>query len=518
MSLMTETEAKAPKRRTGRNFRTTLLRRASAALVVAGCIAAVGLTTTVPATAQVEGGAGLAANFLNPFPENETWRALVVGDYLAEGLAPGLADTMAGETRLQMQRRHRPFAGLARVDIEEDAKALEEQVVREKQHIVIFMMGMGDRGGIRLANGRRLQTGQGEWRQQYAARVDRIVRALRRRAVAVYWVGLPVTRRFDWNEDIETINDVVRERVLNNGARYIDGYKASADENGQFSDRGPDITGKVVRLRDPEGYDFTPAGYRKLAFFLERDLKRDMNAAREERSIPLAGTEAEQKRVVPESARQAPAAGEAAPAPAAGAKDARASASPVARALTDRSAPSPGQASTAPQAGDLRADNVRVSFRSAIAGGREEQVTIEIVRPAITQSVIQLVTRRDRGDKPSQVGDTLTDTLSNGLLVMRSITPSRGADRGQSRAALTQQPFFIALSKGERLPPKPGRADDFRWPRSDDIPPPPQAVPVAADGGAAVPIGTPSGRYRPRPQAPRQQPVGRPPASSVFNQ
>ncbi|CAN0191394.1 unnamed protein product, partial [Phaeothamnion confervicola] len=134
-------------------------------------------------------------------------------------------------------------------------------------------------------------------------------------------------------------------------------------------------------------------------------------------------------------------------------------------------APSPGQASTAPQAGDLRADNVRVSFRSAIAGGREEQVTIEIVRPAITQSVIQLVTRRDRGDKPSQVGDTLTDTLSNGLLVMRSITPSRGADRGQSRAALTQQPFFIALSKGERLPPKPGRADDFRWPRSDDIPP-----------------------------------------------
>jgi uncharacterized protein len=515
-----QTKATTQLGRSAQPRRATRSSCALAAIAVLCCLAAAGLCRVSPAVAQGEGAAGLAANFLNPFPENETWKALVVGDYLAEGLAPGLADAMAGETRLQMQRRYRPFAGLARVDIEEDAKALEEFVVREKQHIVVIMTGMADRTGIRLPNGRRLQVGQGEWRQQYAARVERIVRALRRRAVAVYWVGLPVTRRSDWNEDIETINDVVRERVLNNGARYIDGYKASADENGQFSDRGPDITGKVVRLRDPEGYDFTPAGYRKLAFFLERDLKRDMNAAREERSIPLAGTDAEQKRIVPETARPAPAGGEAAPPT--GARDARASASPVARALTDKSAPSPGQPAAAPQAGDLRADNVRVTFKSAAAGGREEQVTIEIVRPAITQSVIQLVTRRDRGDKPSQVGDTLTDTLSNGLLVMRSITPSRGGDRGQSRAALTQQPFFIALSKGERLPPKPGRADDFRWPRVDDIPPPPQVLPVAADASSAAvaPSGTPSGRNRPRPQAPRPQPANRPDlpsAGTVFN-
>lgn len=442
----------------------------------------------------------LAPNFLNPFPENDVWRGLVIGDYLGEGLLGGLADGMASEPRLQLQRRHRGFASLGRLDIEEDAKALEDTIVKEKIGIAVIMLGMADRAGIRLANGRRLAVGQPDWRAQYAQRVDRIVRSLRRRGVAVYWVGLPITRRSDWNEDIEAINEVFRERVLSAGGRYIDAYKESGDENGQFSDRGPDISGKLMRLRDPDGFEFTPAGYRKLAYFIERQMKRDMNAAREERTIPLAGADVEQKRINPEGAKTAAAEGAATGSgPAASVKDARAAASPVTRALT------PGTASrlvdaTASSGSDLKSDNVRVSFKAA-AGGREEQVTIEIIRPPITQSVIQLLTRRDKGDKPSEVGDTLTDTLSNGLLVMRSVTPSRagGAERAGTRGVLTQQPFFIALAKGERLPSKPGRADDFRWPREDDIPPPPETASAPISSPVPLTKGTSGGTRAQRP-------------------
>ncbi len=473
--------------------------------------------TSNPSPSQSDSG-GLAANFLNPFPENETWRAVFVGDYLAEGFTPVMADAMSGETRLQIQRKHRPLAGLARVDIEDDIRALDDFVVREKAHVAVIMLGMADRGGLRLPNGQRLQVGQPDWRVQYGARVERIVRALRRRGVAVYWVGLPVMRRSDWSEDIETMNDVIRERVLNSGARYVDAYKASADENGQFNERGPDISGKSVRLRDPDGYSFTPAGYRKLAFFLERDMKRDMTAAREERSIPLAGTDAEQKRINPETAREQVTVNTGANTVGAAAKDARASSSPVARAITDRGLPSPGQQAETAQAGDMRADNVRVSFKTAAPSGREEQVTMEILRPALTQSLIQLVTRRDRGDKPSEVGETLTDTLSNGMQVMRSVTPVRGSgERAASRAALTQQPFYIALSKGERVPSKPGRADDFRWPRADDIPLPPQVQPAAVS--APAPGAQPAKGLRPRPPGaprPQSQRPETPSPSSVF--
>ncbi len=474
---------------------TFALMVAAALLATAGLPRVDGVTMS-PAAAQQ--GSAAEANFMNPFPENDVWRGIVIGDHLADGLLGSLLDTMASERRLQLQRRHRVLSAIGRTDVEEDAKAIEDLAAKEKIGIALFMTGMADRGGIRLPNGRRLPVGQGDWRQIYAQRVDRIVRGLRRRGVAVYWVGLPMMRRADWNEDIETINEVIRERTLSAGGRYIDAFKETGDENGQFSDRGPDISGKLVRLRDPEGYDFTAAGFRKLAFFIERQMRRDMNAAREERSIPLAGSEVEQRRNIPEAARLAALSGATSgTAAAATLKDARAANSPVARALTPGIAASPSNDGVTSSAGDIKADNVRVSFRSAGADGREEQVTIEIVRPALTNSVIQLMTRRDKGDKPSQVGDTLTDMLSNGLLVMRSVTPSGASrERGAQRGSLTRQPFFIALAKGERLPPKPGRADDFRWPREDDIPPPPAQV--AAPIASPVPLvkAAPASRVR----------------------
>ena len=457
-----------------------------------------GVASFNAAAQQDARGSGFAANFLNPFPENDTWRGLVVGDYLAEGLLNGLLDAMANEPRLQLQRRHRQIQSLTR-DGDEDMRAVEDLVTKEKINVVVLMTGMFDRGGIRLPNGRRLAVGQGDWHAQYASRIDRMVRMLRRKGVAVYWVGLPIMRRTDWNEDVETINEVIRERALSNGARYVDAFKESADENGQFSDRGPDITGKVVRLRDVEGYDFTAAGYRKLAFFIEQQMKRDMSAAREERAIPLAGSEAEQKRINPDASRQAGVAPGGEPA-LKGAKDARPTAAPSGRAIAQGA---DGQSAELSPQGDLKADNIRVAFKTVGSGGREEQVTVEIVRPALSASVIQLMTRRDRGDRPSQVGETLTDTLSNGLLVMRSVTPSRpgGADRTAGRASLTQQPFFVALARGERLPSKPGRADDFRWPREDDIPPPPKAAAASAPISSPVPLAQPTKGRPKRPQA-----------------
>src|SRR5262249_57608272 len=48
---------------------------------------------------------------------------------------------------------------------------------------------------------------------------------------------------------------------------------------------------------EADGMVFTAAGNRKLALFVEQEIKRDLNLAKNERAIPLAGNEAEQKRV-----------------------------------------------------------------------------------------------------------------------------------------------------------------------------------------------------------------------------
>jgi len=86
-------------------------------------------------------------------------------------------------------------------------------------------------------------------------------------------------------------------------------------------------------------------------------------------------------------------------------------------------------------------------------------------RRLLPASVVALVTRKTSDDKAAQMGDVLVDQIPGGLTVMSSIVPPRGSDGGRRRMSPTQSPYFRVLEKGERLPSKPGRADDFAWPR-----------------------------------------------------
>jgi hypothetical protein len=244
-----------------------------------------------------------------------------------------------------------------------------------------------------------------------------------------------------------------------NGFKYIDAYTGFMDETGGYSPYGPDVTGKIRILREGDGVYFTAAGNRKLAHFVERDLRRDLTQAKADRAIPLAGAEEEQSKINPDKAKLAE------PAPGAG---------PASGAKADQAAPgTPAAAVAATQAGgasgDQKADNGKINLRMVNPGGREEVVTLDIVRPAIPASVVALVTRRESADRPSQIGESIVDQIPGGLTVMSTValgnTPGAGGSR--SRLSPAQTPYFRVLFKGERLSPKPGRADDVTWPRPE---------------------------------------------------
>ena len=79
-------------------------------------------------------------------------------------------------------------------------------------------------------------------------------------------------------------------------------------------------------------------------------------------------------------------------------------------------------------------------------------ITLDIVRPAIAESVIKIVTRKESADKPSQVGETVLDQIPGGVTVMSSITPATELGSGARRKLPpTQAPYFRLLVKGERL-------------------------------------------------------------------
>jgi len=417
-------------------------------------------------------------SYVTPFPEGDVYKLQAYGDPFAEGLLAGLNEAFAGDARLQISRRHRALAGLARGELDDELKA--EEANKEVFHIGVIMIGFWDRIHMRVSPRDRFVLGSSEWREEYGRRVDRFIKTLKRKGMALYWVGLPIMRRSDVNEAAQTMNDVAREKTYLNGVKFIDIQAHFADEAGGFTPYGPDIAGKQRLLREADGMLFTPAGNRKLALYVEQEIKRDLNQAKNERTIPLAGSEAEQKRI--NALRPRTDADTGWKGTVTAAKDGK-GAQPKAGA-TAREAP------VADTSNDQKADNGRILLRSIGASGREEQVTVDLPRPAIPSAVVALVTRKESSDRPSQMGDVVAEDVGDGLVVLSSITPAAATPGGPNRRlAPSQSPYYQVLIKGERPPPKPGRADDFSWPRvepeiaADPDPPAGRRLPRAPRAG-----------------------------------
>jgi hypothetical protein len=94
--------------------------------------------------------------------------------------------------------------------------------------------------------------------------------------VPVFWVGLPSIRGPKSTSEMLYLNDLFRTRVEKAGAAYIDIWDGFVDESGRFAVQGPDFEGQIRRLRVSDGVHFTKSGARKLAHYLEREIRRVM--------------------------------------------------------------------------------------------------------------------------------------------------------------------------------------------------------------------------------------------------
>ncbi len=441
-----------------------------------------GLIATPAARAQnAEDGSG---SYITPFPEGDTYQVMVIGDSLAEGVKGALAQTLARDARVNLVPKRRSVRTVMKGSVRRLTSDLKAELSQANVHVAVVMMGLGDRIAFRDSERKWHKVGTVTWRKKYTRTIDAVMKALKKLSIAVYWVGLPSVRRPKANAHYVMMNEIIRERAYFNGFKYIDAYTTFSDERGGFSPYGPDVTGKTKLLRTRDGVHFTYDGYYKLAHFIERELKRDLKQAQSYRSIPLAGDKAEQARI-------AAASNETEDKKSADWRTSISSKGPdgdeeaAKKSKTSKDeGPKTGYYGNK-KGGEQKADNTRINLKT-VSGGREKVVSLEIVRPAIPASIVALVTRKERPDRPSRMGDTLIDQVPGGLSVMNSVTPANevvagGANRKVSPA---RTPFFRVLVKGERLASKPGRADDISWPRPE---PPPLAElrSSANDAGAA---------------------------------
>ena len=405
-----------------------------------------------------------SASYITPFPDNDTYRLQVYGDSIAEGLLAGIVETFAGDTRLQVQRSRHAIGGVLRNEFVDEVQAIDTNLSRTPMHVALVMVGLYDRYPWRPQGGnRRVAVGSDEWKAEYGRRIDRLMKVFKARGTALYWIGLPIMRRPEASDDAQMLNELVRERAYVNGQKFIDVFSQFADEKGAFSAYGPEIEGKIRLLREADGVHFTQVGNRKLAHFIEREVRRDLTQARSDRAIPLAGTEVEQKRVR-QMRTQVPASAAAKSSTPPG-KDGKSAAEAAAGTSRGTARSVSGEALGE---NEVRADNARITVKVVGSGGKEESIAIDIVRPALPASVVAAVTWRESPDRASQVGDSITSEIGGGLTIVSSVSMSAdGAAVDRRRLTPTQTAYYRVLVKGEQLPSRPGRADDFSWPKPE---------------------------------------------------
>jgi lysophospholipase L1-like esterase len=234
---------------------------------------------------------------------------------LSDWLAYGLEEIYSDQPEIGIIRKNHLLTGLVRFDSKNETtwpQVAREFLKDQNPDVIVVMLGLEDRQSIRelvpepapkQAEGQpgqpkvaapepRRRSSQSfdfrteQWAEAYAKRIDEMIAALKTKGAPVIWVGLPAILGTRSTSDMIYLNDLFRARAERAGIVYVDVWDGFVNESGRFSRHGPDVEGQVRRLRTSEGVYFTQAGARKLAHYVEREIKRVMGTRLQLMSVP----------------------------------------------------------------------------------------------------------------------------------------------------------------------------------------------------------------------------------------
>jgi hypothetical protein len=246
-----------------------------------------------------------------------TTSIIVMGDGMADWLAYGLEEAFSDSADVAIVRKNKINSGLVHYESKGGADwphAARDILTQEKANFVVMMIGLNDRqdirgneivaveadkkkdekaasssgspdsprpptasGGVRANGNKVIEFRSDEWAKFYSRRIDEVTTALKSKGVPVFWVGLPPIRGTKSTAAAGYLNDLYRARAERDGAIYIDVWDGFVDEGGKYTNYGPDYEGQIRRLRSGDGVFFTKYGARKLAHYVEREIRRYMS-------------------------------------------------------------------------------------------------------------------------------------------------------------------------------------------------------------------------------------------------
>ncbi|WP_286157155.1 DUF459 domain-containing protein [Sinorhizobium sp. RAC02] len=198
---------------------------------------------------------------------------LVVGDFIAGSLGEGLATAFETTPGIVVERHTNGSSGIVRDDYYDWPASLPGLIAETKPALVVISMGANDRQQMPVA-GEKEKFRSEAWTKEYEARVALLATLARDSGKPMLWVGMPAFQSSALTADMTTLNTIYRASVEKTGGEFVDIWDGFVDENGKFVTSGSDINGQQVRLRGSDGINFTKAGKRKLAFYVEKEIRR----------------------------------------------------------------------------------------------------------------------------------------------------------------------------------------------------------------------------------------------------
>lgn len=211
--------------------------------------------------------------------KSQTARAvLVVGDFMASGLAEGLSVAFAQNAEIKVIDRTKGSSGFAREDYYDWPKEIKPLIEADKPAAIVVMLGSNDRQQMRVGDVREQPLTEG-WTKEYQARAAALATAMKDSKIPFVWVGQPAFKPKKMLSDMLALNDIYRQAAEGVGGTFVDIWDGFVDENGAFVTDGPDMNGQPVRLRSNDGINMSKAGKRKLAFYVEKPLYKILGIA-----------------------------------------------------------------------------------------------------------------------------------------------------------------------------------------------------------------------------------------------
>jgi hypothetical protein len=200
-------------------------------------------------------------------------KVLVIGDFVAGGTAWGLDQNFANEPKIVIIDKSEADSGLVRVDQFDWNAELTKRLNEVQPDLVVVALGANDRQQMRDDNARSAIRSPG-WEATYTQRITGMIDTLKLYGRPYFWVGAVPMRQTQASADMNYLNELFKPRVEAGGGYFVDVWSGFANEEGRYITSGPDVEGQTRQLRTGDGINFTRAGRLKLAFYVEREIRR----------------------------------------------------------------------------------------------------------------------------------------------------------------------------------------------------------------------------------------------------